>query len=56
MGSVFDTYMEKANPHFLATFGQEIPYTPKGGQEQTVTAIVGGEEAEIVDEELARPK
>lgn len=52
MSSVFDQYMAKANPHFLATFGREISYTPKGGQPQTITAIVGDVEADISDDEL----
>ena len=52
MGSIFDEYMAKANPHFLTTFGREIGYTPKGGQLQTITAIVGDVEADINDDEL----
>lgn len=44
MGSIFEGYMKKANDALLEEFGEQISYTPKDGEETTVTASVGPED------------
>ena len=52
--TTFDGYMTTAFNHLLATFGQQVTITPKGGEGSVITGILGNQSEDEREDDIGR--